>query len=132
MSRRTPHDEAFKRQVAAAFKLALDDARKQKYSVEEFGKKLGITRAGVYKILSGKTIPSLRVLQKARRFWGVRLSYGDLGDKYVRAKRADPQQIRIEFFSGAVSKDQIEVKKFSPSGENSLELVIRIDFSKIA
>lgn len=132
MKRLSAYDEIFKRRIAAAFEGALHDARKRGFSVEEFGRRLGITRAAVYKITNGKTIPSLRVLQKARRYWGVRLSYGELADTYVQAKRADPRQIRIEFSAGDISKDQIQVKKFSPAGENSLELVIKIDFSKTA
>ena len=31
-----------------------------------------------------------------------------------------------------ISKEQIQIRKFSPKGESSVELVIRIDFSKSA
>jgi len=125
-------DEVFKRRVAKEFRRAVDAARGRNISVDGFARKLGITRAAVYKIMDGNRIPSLRVLRKAKQFFGVKVSYGELGDGYVKTRRADPRQIKIEFSVGDVSRDQIEVKKFSPVGENSLELLIRIDFSKTA
>ena len=132
MKRSDRTDEAFKRRVAEEFHRAVWKAQEQNIPVEAFARKLGVTRAGVYKILSGKTIPSLRVLSKARRFFGVRISYGELGDQYVKARRTDPRQMKIELSVSDVSKDQIQIKKFSPVGENSLELLIRINFSKTA
>jgi len=132
MSRPDPNEEAFKRRVAAEFHRALNDAHRKKLSVEEFARTLGITRAGVYKILAGTTIPSLRVLRNARKYWGLRLNYGELGDSYIKAKRTDPRQMEIQFSISDISKEQIEVARFSPKGENSLELVIKIDFSKTA
>ena len=132
MSRPDPNEEAFKRRVAVEFRRALADARSKQLSAEEFARTLGITRAGVYKILAGTTIPSLRVLRNARRYWGVHLNYGELGDTYIKAKRIDPRQMEIQFSISDISKEQIEVAKFSPKGENSLELVIKIDFSRTA
>ena len=132
MKKPDPSDEVFKRRVAAEFQRALADARSKKLSAEEFARTLGITRAGVYKILAGTTIPSLRVLRNARKYWRVHLDYGELGDKYIKAKRTDPRQIEIQFAISDISKEQIEVARFSPKGENSLELVIKIDFSKTA
>jgi transcriptional regulator with XRE-family HTH domain len=126
------NEEAFKRRVAVEFRRALADARGKKLSVEEFARTLGITRAGVYKILAGTTIPSLRVLRNARKYWRVHLEYGELSDTYIQAKRTDPRQMEIQFSVSDISKDQIEVAKFSAKEENSLELVIKIDFSKIA
>jgi len=123
--------DAFKRRAAAAFARALDRSRaKDHLSVEQFAHKLGITRAGLYKILGGKTVPSLRVLRNARRFFGVQLNYGELGGSYTKAKKEDPRQVRLQFSVGDISTERIEVRKFSPAGENSLELVIRIDLSK--
>lgn len=132
MSRPDQNEEAFKRRVAVEFRRALADAHRKKFSVEEFARTLGITRAGVYKILAGRTIPSLRVLRNARKHWGVHLNYGELGDTYIKAKRTDPRQMEIQFSISDISKEQIEVAKFSPRGENSLELVIKIDFSRTA
>ena len=132
MGRPDPNEEVFKRRVAVEFHRALAAARGKKLSVEEFARTLGITRAGVYKILAGTSIPSLRVLRNARKYWRVHLDYGELGDKYIKAKRTDPRQIEIQFAISDISKEQIEVARFSPKGENSLELVIKIDFSKTA
>ena len=132
MSRPNQNDEAFKRRVAAEFKRALDDAHRKKLPVEEFARTLGITRAGVYKILAGTTIPSLRVLRNARKYWGIRLNYGELGDTYIKAKRTDPRQMGIQFSIRDISKKHIEIAKISPKGENSVELVIKIDFSRTA
>ncbi len=132
MKKPDPSDDVFKRRVAAEFRRALADARDKKMSAEGFARTLGITRAGVYKILAGTTIPSLRVLRNARRHWGVHLNYGELGDTYIKAKRTDPRQMEIQFAISDISKEQIEVARFSPKGENSVELVIKIDFSKTA
>jgi transcriptional regulator with XRE-family HTH domain len=133
MRRVDPNDEAFKRKVKAEFKRALDDAQRcRKMTVEEFARSLGITRAGVYKILGGKTIPSLRVLRKARKYWNVRLTYGDFGDGYTKARKADPRQIEFQFPIGDISKDRIEVERVSPKPNNSVQLVIRIDLSRTA
>jgi hypothetical protein len=62
----------------------------------------------------------------------VRLNYGELGDTYIKAKRADPQQMEIQFSMKDISKEQIKVERVAPKGENSLELVIRIDFPRTA
>ena len=125
-------EEVFKRRVAKEFRRAVTTAQERNISVEAFAQKLGVTRSAVYKIMDGNTVPTLGVLRKAKQFFGVQVSYGELGDGYVKTRRGDPRQIKIEFSVGDISRDQIEVKKFSPAGENSLELLIRIDFSKTA
>ena len=133
MKTRSNHtDEAFKRKAAAEFNRALSDARAKGLTVEQFAATLQITRAGLYRILRGAVIPSLRVLQRARKRWGVRLVYGELDDRYLKVKRADPRQTEIQFSMEDVSKDQIEITKLSPKGESSLELVIRISFPRTA
>lgn len=132
MSRSTPEDEAFKRKVAKEFTLARDRAVADGFSVQDFVGKLGITRPALHKYLTCKAIPSLRVLARARKYWGVRLSYGDLGDRYVKSKKKDPRQMEFQFSVAAISKEQIEVKRFSPRGEKAIELLIKIDFSKSA
>jgi transcriptional regulator with XRE-family HTH domain len=132
MGRSTPDDEAFKRKVAEEFVRARDRACQKGFSVEEFARTLGITRAGLHKYIARKAIPSLRVLQRARQYWGVRLSYGELGDRYIQARKKDPRQMEFKFSVEDVSKEQIRITKFSAKGENSAELVIKIDFSKSA
>jgi transcriptional regulator with XRE-family HTH domain len=132
MTRSTPGDEAFKRRVAAEFIQARDRARQKGFSVEDFVSKLGITRAAFHKHVTMKAIPSLRVLARARKYWGVQLSYDDLGDTYVKAKKKDPRQAEFQFSIADISKDQIEIKRVSPKGENSLEVLIKIDLSRSA
>jgi len=132
MSRSTPEDEIFKRRVAEEFNRARDRAIAQGFSVDHFAGTLGITRAGLHKYLTGRVIPSLRVLREARRRWDIRLSYGELGDGYVKVQRQDSPQMELQFSIEDLSKEQIHVAKFSPKGVNSAELVIRIDFSKSA
>jgi len=131
MGRTTPEDEAFKQRVAEEFKRARDRASAKRFSVEQFAQTLGVTRAALHKYLSQKSIPSLRVLQRARQYWGVRLTYGELGDRYVKPKK-DPRQMEFQFSAEDVSKEQIEIKKFSPKGTNAIELLVKIHFSKTA
>ena len=74
-----------------------------------------------------------RVLGAAmRQYWGVKLSYGDLGVGYVSTKKKDPRQMELQFSVADISKEQIEIKKISAKGETAVELLIRIDFSKSA
>jgi transcriptional regulator with XRE-family HTH domain len=131
MGRTTPEDEAFKQRVAEEFRRARDRAIADGYSVEGFVLKLGVTRAALHKYLNQKSIPSLRVLQRARRFWGVRLAYGELGDSYVKPKK-NARQMEFQFSVEDVSKEQIEIKRFSPKGPNAVELLVKINFSKTA
>jgi hypothetical protein len=70
MSRSTHDDEVFMRKVAKEFLLARDRALKEGWSMEEFVARLGITRAAFHKHVTGKAIPSLRVLSKAKKYWG--------------------------------------------------------------
>jgi len=132
MSRSTPEDEAFKRKVAEEFGRARERAEQQEWSFEDFLATLGITRAAFHKYMAQKAIPSLRVLHRAWRYWGVQLAYGDLGDRYIKAKKKDPRQMELQFPLGDISKEQVEVKRFSPKGETAVELLLRIDLSKSA
>ena len=138
MTRSTPEDDVFKRRVAKEFLRVRDHARDQArmhgkdWSMEAFVRSLGITRAAFHKLVAEKAIPSLRVLSRARKYWGVQLSYGDLGDRYIKTKKKDPRQGEFKFSIADISSDQIEIKKVSPKGECSVELLIRIDFSKSA
>jgi len=100
--------------------------------MERFVASLGITRAAFHKHVTGKAIPSLRVLSNARKYWGVRLSYGELGEEFIKAKKKNPGQMEFQFSIADISTEQIEVKKFSPKGERAVELLIKIDFSKSA
>lgn len=91
-----------------------------------------MSRAGLYKYLAGTSVPSLRVLRNAKRHFGVRLSYGELGDSYIKARRRSSDQLELEFSVGGISKEQVEVVKISPKGERSLEVTVRLTFSATA
>ncbi len=133
MSRSTPADEAFKRAVATEFSRARDRALKQNLTVEQFVQTLGITRAAFHKYVTRQAIPSLRVLANARKYWNVKLQYRDLGDRYIKTrKEKDPRQMEFQFSIQDISKEQIEIKKFSPRGDKAVELLIKIDLSKSA
>ena len=106
--------------------------RQEGFSIEQFVGKLGITRAAFHKQITRKAIPSLRVLANARRYWGVQLSYGELGDTYLRAKKKDPRQTEFQFSVEDISRDQIEIRRVSAKGEKAVEVLIKIDFSKTA
>jgi len=131
MRRSTPQDKAFKRKVAEEFGRARDKAAEKGLSVEQFAQSLGVSRAMLHKYLVQESMPGLRVLQRARKYWGVQLSYGGLGQEFVKRSR-DSRQMEMQFSIEDISKDQIEIKKFSPKGEGAVELLIRIDFSKTA
>jgi len=130
--RTTPEDEAFMRRVAKEFSRARAQALDKGLSVEEFVATLGVTRAAFHKYVNLKSIPSLRVLNRARRYWGVDVNYGKLGSQYVKTAKKDPRQMEFHFPIAEVSPDQIQIKRFSPKGEKSVELVININFSKRA
>jgi transcriptional regulator with XRE-family HTH domain len=125
-------NEAFKKRVASEFASARDRAKLKGDSIEEFVRSLGITRAALCKYVNGKAIPSLRVLRRARQYHGVNLSYGELGDGYLKSRRKNPRQMELQFSMSEVSKEQIVIKKFAPKGDSSVELWINIDFSKSA
>ena len=81
---------------------------------------------------SGQPFPSLRVLSRARHYWAVDLSYGELGDEYIKPRKGNPKQLELQFSMSDITKEQIEVKKLSPKSDGSVELLLRINFSKSA
>lgn len=125
-------NEEFRKRVATEFAAARDRAKAKNVSVEEFVGSLGVTRAALSKYVNGKAIPSLRVLRRARHYWGVDLSYGELGDEYIKPQKGNSKQLELQFSMKDITKEQIEVKKLSPKSDGSVELLLRIDFSKSA
>jgi transcriptional regulator with XRE-family HTH domain len=123
-------NDAFKKRVTSEFAKARDPAKTNGQSIEEFVRSLGITRAALCKYVNGKAIPGLRVLRRARKYHGVYLSYGELGDRFLKGRKKDPRQMELQLSMSEISKDQIEIRKFSPKGDSSVELLISIDFSK--
>ncbi len=131
MKRSTKVDEIFKKKIAEEFGRARDRAKLDGWTVENFVAKLGITRAALHKYMTGTAIPSLRVLEKAKQYWGVNVPYGELGDSYLRPVRKNAGQMEFEFLTD-VSPEQITVKKFTPKGEGTAEIILSIDFRKRA
>jgi transcriptional regulator with XRE-family HTH domain len=100
------------------------------YSAESFAGTLGITRAALYKYLGEQAIPSLRVLEKARRLWKVRLNYGELGEDYLTKKRTVPSgQMEFKFTTADISEDRITIRKVV-ARDTSVEMTVRIDLAK--
>ncbi len=95
MKRDTPQDEAFKSAVRDEFLRALHRAQEMGYTVDKFAETLGITRAALHKYTrkQGQSIPSLRVLERARKRWKIRVSYGDLGEGYINKKTIEDGQL---------------------------------------
>src|SRR5258706_15899896 len=120
-TRSTPNDETFKRMVAKEFIRARNRALKNGFSMEDFVGKLGITRAAFHKHVHRKAIPSLRVLANARKYWGVQLSYHDLGDAFVKAKKKNTRQTEFLFSVAAIAIEKIEVHRVTPKGVKAVE-----------
>ena len=62
----------------------------------------------------------------------LEIAYGDLSKSYVRTRRSDPRQMKFQFALSDLSPEQITVKRFTPKGETSAELVFSIEFRKLA
>lgn len=134
MKRNTPQDETFKKSVRDEFLAAIKRARKMGYTTDKFAETLGITRAGLHKYVrkEAQSIPSLRVLERARRLWKVRLSYGGLSDEFIARKSVSAGQLEFQFSVGDIAKENIQIQKVSPKGDKAVELLLKIDFSKRA
>ncbi len=129
-SRSTSEDRAFKDAVAKQFEAARHRAEKRNISYSDFLKRLGITRAAYHKYITGKSIPSLRVIGNAARYFGVRLQYPNVDYGVVQTKRSDTRQLEFQFSLADITPSQIEVVKFSPKRQGIVELRLRINFSK--
>ena len=104
------------------------------YTVDKFAGTLGITRAALHKYTrsESQSIPSLRVLEKARRIWKVRLQYGDLGEGFVSKAPRGHGQLEFQFTTGDIVKENIRVQRVTPRGDKAVELLINISFEKPA
>jgi transcriptional regulator with XRE-family HTH domain len=134
MNRDTPQDETFKKRVREEFLDAIGRAQKMGYTVDKFAGTLGITRAGLHKYIRSEhqSIPSLRVLEKARRIWKVRLNYGDLGDGFVSKTSNAQGQLELQFTTADIVKENIRIQRVTPKGDNAVELLLNIGFAKRA
>ena len=134
MTRDTPQDEAFKKRVREEFLDAIRRAHKMGYTVDAFAGTLGITRAALHKYTRSQqqSIPSLRVLERARRVWKVRLNYGDSGDAFVSKKPSTQGQLQLQFTTADIVKENIRIQRVTPKGNNAVELLLNIGFAKRA
>jgi transcriptional regulator with XRE-family HTH domain len=134
MKRDTPQDVRFKKRVREEFLAAIERAQRMGYTVDKFAQTLGITRAGLHKYIrkENQSIPSLRVLEKARRVWKVHLDYGGLGDGFVRKTPNARDQLELQFTAADIVKENIRVRRVTPKGDNAVELLLNIGFAKRA
>ena len=134
MKRDTPQDELFKSAIREEFLRAIKRAQEMGYTVDKFAETLGITRAALHKYTrkEGQSIPSLRVLEKARRKWKLRVSYGDLGHAFISRKPSAEGQLELQFSVSDIVKENIQVQRITPKGDKAVELLLKIDFAKRA
>jgi transcriptional regulator with XRE-family HTH domain len=134
MTRDTKIDAMFKKRIRDEFERAIKRAQQMGMTVEQFANTLGITRAGLHKYTREKnqSIPSLRVLHKARQVWKMHVPYGDADEDIGTTKRVPKEQLAFQFSVQDVAKENITVRKVKPRGDTAVELVIQIDFTKRA
>lgn len=119
-------------EVATKLRGALN---KEKLSVKQGAKKLGVCRASLYKYLAKSDLPRLEVLQRAHDLWRLEFSYGqyNLDREFFRLnKRAFPKaqafQESLPFLETLHEKD-IRVMDVKAKKPNSVEVRIEITFS---
>ena len=134
MKRDTPQDELFRSTVRNEFLRALSRAQEMGYTVDKFAETLGITRAALHKYTrkQGQSIPSLRVLERARKRWKIRISYGDLGEGYINRKTSADGQLELQFSINDIAKENVQVQRITPKGDSTVEMLLKIDFAKRA
>jgi transcriptional regulator with XRE-family HTH domain len=113
---------------------ARDRAKKKDgTSFEKFAELLGVTRAGLHKYLKKKSVPSLDVLERARRL-GVEVKYGELDIDMIkkRAKKdaTSPEAQMILPLALENLTDQNIVVELAPKKPNAIELNVTIRFSQ--
>lgn len=113
---------------------ARDKAKKNDgTSSEKFAELLGVTRAGLHKYLKEKSVPSLDVLERARRL-GVEVKYGELNVDLIqkRSKKdaASPEAQMILPLALENLTDQNISVELAPKKPNAIELNVTIRFSQ--
>ena len=113
---------------------ARDKAKKDDgTSFEKFAELLGVTRAGLHKYLREKSVPSLDILERARRL-GVEVKYGELNVDMIqkRAKKdaASPEAQMILPLALEHLTDQNISVELASKKPNAIELNVTIRFSQ--
>jgi transcriptional regulator with XRE-family HTH domain len=134
MKKHSPIDKAFMKAFAEKLVKARDKAKRvDGTSFERFAELLGVTRAGFHKYLKEKSVPSLDVLERARRL-GVEVKYGELDVDLIkkRAKKdaASPEAQMILPLALENLTDQNISVELAPRKPNSIELNVTIRFSQ--
>jgi len=141
MSRRTAKDRAFaeefgKRLESAFQKYVKDKKNPKRMSVQAFAKKLNLTRAGLHKAKRGKSVPSLDLIQRARKY-GVSVGYGDLSARIGQRKSADHPSIKngdtdlqlfLPFAVENLKKDSVRVE-LGEHIKDTVEVRVWINFA---
>jgi transcriptional regulator with XRE-family HTH domain len=134
MKKHSHVDKAFMSSFAAKLSGARDRAKRiDGVSFEKFAELLGVTRAGLHKYLKEKSVPSLDVLERARRL-GVEVKYGELNIEMIkrRAKKdpASPEAQMILPLALENLTDQNISIELAPKKPNAIELNVTIRFSR--
>jgi transcriptional regulator with XRE-family HTH domain len=132
MKRHSHVDKAFMRSFAAKLTQAREKAKRiDGTSFERFAELLGVTRAGLHKYLKEKSVPSLDVLERARRL-GVEVKYGELDIDLIkkRAKKdaTSPEAQMILPLALENLTDQNVSVELAPKKPNAIELNVTIRF----
>jgi transcriptional regulator with XRE-family HTH domain len=105
------------------------------WNAQTAARELGVSRASFYKYLAKDDVPSLAVLRRAVKNWGVKLKYADyaLDDEFFEnsVRERGPvkeKQIPLPFIEGLRNED-IEVLAVIPRKPNAVELKLRIKFA---
>jgi transcriptional regulator with XRE-family HTH domain len=134
MKKHSPVDIAFMKSFAEKLSKARDKAKKDDGTTfERFAELLGVTRAGLHKYLKEKSVPSLDVLERARRL-GVEVKYGELDIDMIRKRArkdaASPEgQMILPLALENLSDQNISVE-LAPKKPNSIELNVTIRFAQ--
>lgn len=133
MRKRTSVDRAFAKKFGEKLEAAFLRARREdKITAERFAESLGVTRAGFYKYLNGKSVPGINVIEKARRLWKVEVKYGDLDSKgfLSEAKQvSESAQMLLPLAFQSLSSEQLEIEVGRKTNEY-VQLNIRVLLSK--
>lgn len=140
MSRRTAKDRAFAeefgRRLEEAFQRHVKDKKNpDRLSVEAFAKELNLTRAGLHKAKRGKSVPSLDLIQRARKY-GVAVGYGDLSAQILnrsrtrRSKKSTGTDIQLflPFAVENLKKDSLRVE-LGEHKQDTVEVRVWIKFA---
>ncbi|HEY6967734.1 MAG TPA: hypothetical protein VJA94_00780, partial [Candidatus Angelobacter sp.] len=134
MRRHTAKDRAFGRKFAQKLWDAFQWHTKNKdnparISVQEFARSLNLTRAGLHKAMSGKSIPELDLIERARKY-NVVVGYGDLETAALQKKvpKVPEAQLFLPFAVENLKKDNVRVE-LGDHRKDTVEVRVWIKFA---